>query len=86
MLPVLFRGLHRQTESIAALNGDNESTAVSDAPAMPIKKLICGTGLAALLGLWKNAALCALLMGLCRAANFGVNPLLNALIPMDYDK
>lgn len=53
---------------------------------MPIKKLICGTGLAALLGLWKNAALCALLLGLCRAANFGVNPLLNALIPMDYDK
>lgn len=149
-----------------ALNGDTESTAVSDAPAMPIKKLICGTGLAALLvccicigfvrdgvvtwaptilaadfgegslsstmlsliipvlnlggvllvrrcyylfrgsargavsillavsallstallGLWKNAALCALLMGLCCAANFGVNPLLNALIPMDYDK
>ena len=34
----------------------------------------------------KNAALCALLMGLCCAANFGVNPLLNALIPMDYDK
>ena len=32
-----------------ALNGDTESTAVSDAPAMPIKKLICGTGLAALL-------------------------------------
>lgn len=70
----------------AALPGDTESTAVSDAPAMPIKKLICGTGLAALLGLWKNAALCALLMGLCCAANFGVNPLLNALIPMDYDK
>ena len=30
--------------------------------------------------------MCALLMGLCCAANFGVNPLLNALIPMDYDK
>ena len=148
------------------LTEETESASVSDTPAMPIKKLICGTGLAALLvccicmgfvrdgvvtwaptilaadfgdgslnsamlsliipvlnlggvilvrrcyyllkgsargavsillavsallsaalmGLWKNAALCALLMGLCCAVNYGINPLLTTLIPMDYDK
>ena len=41
---------------------------------------------AALMRLWKNGALCALLMGLCCAANYGINPLLTTLIPMDYDK
>lgn len=148
------------------LADDTEGAAAADMPAMPIKKLICGTGLAALLvccictgfvrdgvvtwaptilaadfgdgslnsamlsliipvlnlggvilvrrcyyllkgsargavsillavgallsaalmGLWKNAALCALLMGLCCAVNYGINPLLTTIIPMDYDK